>query len=441
MGLLDGKVALVTGAGAGLGRAVALCLAAEGARVFAISIVRAELDELAALAAESSLTVATIEADVGDEADTSRVAGIVLGEDDRLDLLVNNAGVIAVKPIEETEPAEWDRILRTNLRGPYLYCRAFVPAMTRRREGTIINVTSMSSQGVRRRGRLLPVEVRPRGVDADARARPSPGTSGCAASTRVSRCTPMSMLTYDEEAKRGWVDPAAIAPGFARLAATADQRISGRRFDVWQVAHEGVAERTHREQPPPPEGEHGVSRFGFVRGRTVQAIPVILGVTIVSFFLLHLVPGDPARQILGQHYTLKAAAEIHHKLGLDQPLWTQYKLFMERLVHGNLGDSLYYHAPVADLIRQRLPVTLWLAFYATLIAIVISVPLATLSALHQNGVVDQSVRATFLLAFAMPPFWVGLVLILLLSLQVHAFPVAGYGSGFFDHLYNLFCRR
>jgi len=144
MGLLGGKVALVTGAGAGLGRAVALGLAAEGAHVFGISIVAAELEELAAAAGDSGVRVETIHADVGDEADTRRVAETVFAGQDRLDLLVNNAGVIAVKPIEETEPTEWDRILRTNLRGPYLYCRAFVPAMKRRHEGTIINVTSQS---------------------------------------------------------------------------------------------------------------------------------------------------------------------------------------------------------------------------------------------------------------------------------------------------------
>ena len=243
MGLLDGKVALVTGAGAGLGRAVALCLAAEGARVFAISIVRAELDELAAVAAESSLTVATIEADVGDEADTSRVAGIVLGEDDRLDLLVNNAGVIAVKPIEETEPAEWDRILRTNLRGPYLYCRAFVPAMKRRREGTIINVTSMSGvKGFVGEAAYCPSKFGLEGLTQTLALELEPWhIRVCSVHPGVAMRTPMSMLTYDEEAKRGWVDPAAIAPGFARLAATPDQSISGRRFDVWQVAHEGVA--------------------------------------------------------------------------------------------------------------------------------------------------------------------------------------------------------
>lgn len=243
MGLLEGKVALVTGAGAGLGRAVALCLAAEGARVFAISIVRAELDELAETAAGSGLSVATIEADVGDEADTARVADIVLEEQDRLDVLVNNAGVIAVKPIEETEPVEWDRILRTNLRGPYLYCRVFIPAMKRRREGTIINVTSMSGvKGFVGEAAYCPSKFGLEGLTQTLALELAPWhIRVCSVHPGVAMRTPMSMLTYDEEAKSAWVDPAEIAPGFARLAATPDQRISGRRFDVWQVAREGVA--------------------------------------------------------------------------------------------------------------------------------------------------------------------------------------------------------
>jgi peptide/nickel transport system permease protein len=181
-----------------------------------------------------------------------------------------------------------------------------------------------------------------------------------------------------------------------------------------------------------------MTRFSFVGGRTVQAIPVVLGVTIISFFVLRLIPGDPTVVMLGTHWTPARAAQLRANLGLNKPIWEQYYLFMNHLFHGDLGQSLYYRAPVAHLITQRLPVTLWLAVYATVIALLISIPLATVSALRRDGVVDQGVRATFLVTFAMPPFWVGLVLILLLSLDVHVFPVSGYGSGVVDHVYNLF---
>jgi NAD(P)-dependent dehydrogenase (short-subunit alcohol dehydrogenase family) len=242
MGLLDGKVALVTGAGAGLGRAVALCLAAEGADVLAVSIVAGELDELAATAASSALPVEPIEADVGDEAHTQRVADAVLGRHGRLDVLVNNAGVIAVKPIEETDPAEWDRILRTNLRGPYLYCRAFVPSMKQQRAGTIINVSSLSGvMGFVGEAAYCPSKFGLEGLTQTLALELAPwGIRVCSVHPGVAMRTPMSMTTYDDAAKRDWVDPAEIAPGFARLAASPDDGISGHRFDAWRVAQEGV---------------------------------------------------------------------------------------------------------------------------------------------------------------------------------------------------------
>jgi len=156
---------------------------------------------------------------------------------------VNNAGVIAVKPIEETEPAEWDRILRTNLRGPYLYCRAFVPAMKLRNDGTIINVTSMSGvMGFVGEAAYCPSKFGLEGLTQTLAIELAPWRIRvCSVHPGVAMRTPMSMTTYDDAAKRDWVDPAEIAPGFVRLAATTDQSISGRRFDVWRVAHEGVA--------------------------------------------------------------------------------------------------------------------------------------------------------------------------------------------------------
>lgn len=181
-----------------------------------------------------------------------------------------------------------------------------------------------------------------------------------------------------------------------------------------------------------------MGRFGFIGGRLLQAIPVVLGVTIVSFFILRLIPGDPVLVMLGTHYTAARAAQLRANLGLDKPVWEQYYLFMRHLVQGNLGDSVYYRIPVGNLVWQRLPVTLWLAAYSTVIAIVISVPLATLSALRRNRAADQVTRTVFLLAFAMPPFWIGLVLILVFSLHWHLLPISGYGANLPDHLLNLF---
>lgn len=181
-----------------------------------------------------------------------------------------------------------------------------------------------------------------------------------------------------------------------------------------------------------------MERFGFVGGRLLLMIPVVTGITIITFFILRLIPGDPVVVMLGIHSTPQAAAALRASLGLNKPLWDQYLLFMNNLLHVNLGDSVYYHLPVATLIGQRLPATLWLVLYSAVLALLISVPLATISAVHKDGLVDQLVRGTFLLTFAMPGFWVGLILILVFSLRLHLFPVSGYGEGIGGHLWALF---
>lgn len=181
-----------------------------------------------------------------------------------------------------------------------------------------------------------------------------------------------------------------------------------------------------------------MERFSFVGGRLLLMIPVVIGITIITFFILRLIPGDPVVVMLGIHSTPQAAAALRAALGLNKPLWDQYLLFMNNLLHINLGDSIYYHLPVATLIGQRLPATLWLVVYSAVLALLISVPLATLSAVYKDGIVDQLVRGTFLLTFAMPGFWVGLILILVFSLRLHLFPVSGYGEGVGGHLWALF---
>jgi peptide/nickel transport system permease protein len=178
--------------------------------------------------------------------------------------------------------------------------------------------------------------------------------------------------------------------------------------------------------------------MSFVGRRLVQLVPVALGVTIIVFFMIHLIPGDPARTILGLHATPQKIAILHREFGLDKPLINQYWLFLDRLVHGNLGQSLFYGVPARGLILQRLPATLWLVIYAAVLAIVISVPLAMLAASKRDGVRDQIVRAVPLLGLGMPPFWVGFLLIYGFGISLKWFPVGGYGAGFAGHLHSMF---
>ena len=181
-----------------------------------------------------------------------------------------------------------------------------------------------------------------------------------------------------------------------------------------------------------------MGRMSFVLHRLLLLIPVAVGVTVVVFFMIHLIPGDPARTILGIHATPRAIAILHQQWGLDRPLISQYWLFVDRLVHGNLGLSLYYGVPVGGLVLGRLPVTLWLLCYAIVLTVVISVPLAMLAASRKDGVRDHLVRAVPVLGLGMPAFWVGLMLQYGLAISLRWFPVTGFGSGFGGHLRSMF---
>ena len=178
---------------------------------------------------------------------------------------------------------------------------------------------------------------------------------------------------------------------------------------------------------------------GYVVRRLLQLVPIALGVTILVFFLIHLVPGDPAATILGNQATPERIALLHHEWGLDRPIWVQYAKFMSRIAHGNLGDSLFYGVSAGHLVLQRLPVTLWLIGLGVLLSVAIAVPLAAVAATHRDRLPDHVVRAVPLVGLGFPPFWVGIVLLLVFGLNLgRAFPVGGYGSGFLGHLHSMF---
>src|SRR5262249_26204340 len=140
-----------------------------------------------------------------------------------------------------------------------------------------------------------------------------------------------------------------------------------------------------------------MGRMSFVWHRLLLLVPVAFGVTVIVFFMVHLIPGDPARTILGVHATPRAVALLHHQWHLDQPLLNQYLLFLDGMVQGNLGQWLVTASTVSSRIGRDLPPTLWLLGYGAVLAIVISVPLATVAASRQDGVRDHLVRVVPLL--------------------------------------------
>ena len=177
----------------------------------------------------------------------------------------------------------------------------------------------------------------------------------------------------------------------------------------------------------------------YVLRRLLQLVPIALGVTVLVFFLIHLVPGDPARTILGNQATPQRIALLRHSWGLDRPLYVQYGKFMDRVVHGNVGDSLFYGVSAGHLVLQRLPVTLWLIGFGTLLSILLAVPLAAIAARNRDRVPDHLVRVVPLVGLGFPPFWLGIILLLVFGLHLgRPFPVGGYGSGFVGHLHSMF---
>jgi peptide/nickel transport system permease protein len=182
-----------------------------------------------------------------------------------------------------------------------------------------------------------------------------------------------------------------------------------------------------------------MDRLSYIVRRLLQMIPVIFGCTLVVFFMVHLIPGDPARTMLGIRATPQGVAQLHKQWGLDKPLWEQYTSYLGKLLHGDMGTSLFYHLDVRTLIMDRIGPTLWLLLFATLLSVLIAVPLATLAATKKDSFRDQVIRFVPMFGLGMPPFWIGIIFLLVFSLNTgRFFPVGGYGHGFTGHIHSMF---
>jgi peptide/nickel transport system permease protein len=176
----------------------------------------------------------------------------------------------------------------------------------------------------------------------------------------------------------------------------------------------------------------------YIARRLVQLIPVVFGITLVLFFMLRLIPGDPASVMLGERATDAAVARLNHELGLDQPIYIQYVLFLRQLATFNLGTSIRYQIPVAGLLGQRLLVSLSVVAVTLVLTCAISLPLGILAALKKDSLLDNLVRSSLMVMMLMPSFWVGILLIIFFSVHLGAFPVSGIGRGPLDNLWHLF---
>jgi peptide/nickel transport system permease protein len=159
--------------------------------------------------------------------------------------------------------------------------------------------------------------------------------------------------------------------------------------------------------------------------RVLQAIVVVIGVTIVVFVTIHLIPGGPARALLGPRATQSQIRAFIDQNGYNRPLPVQYLDFLGRLAHGNLGYSDYYNQSVNSLLAQDLPKTLVLVGASLIIALAIAIPLGILQAVKRNKPVDHLLTGLSFIGYSMPTFWVGILLITAFSVKLTLFPSEG----------------
>ena len=172
--------------------------------------------------------------------------------------------------------------------------------------------------------------------------------------------------------------------------------------------------------------------------RLFQLLPVLLGIAVVTFLLLKLTPGDPARLLVGDRASPEALAAARHEYGLDRPWPVQLTSYFGKLMQADLGQSIRFRKPVADLILQFLPPTVFLVLFVLALTIPTTLLLAVAAARDQGGWTDQAIRVFGVCGFTVPVFWVAIMLSRLLGVQLGWFPVSGYGTGFFEHLHHLF---
>lgn len=175
----------------------------------------------------------------------------------------------------------------------------------------------------------------------------------------------------------------------------------------------------------------------YITKRILVAVPVLIGISIVAFFLIRLVPGDTITALLGANYNPEQAAALRAEYGLDKPLVVQYFIWITNLFKGDLGQSFFTNQGVLISIVERLPVTLELMIMSFLYSVFIAIPLGAAASLKKNSLLDYTASFLGLLGVSIPNFWLGTLFILVFSLLLGWFPSGGFVSFFEDPLLNL----
>jgi peptide/nickel transport system permease protein len=181
---------------------------------------------------------------------------------------------------------------------------------------------------------------------------------------------------------------------------------------------------------------------GYLLRRLLQLIPVLFGISLVVFLIMALLPGDPALAILGPYATPESLASLRRELGLDQPLWRRYLIWLGNLLQGDLGRSITLQRPVIDEIAERIGPTLLLAGSALVLSVIMGLLAGIVAAVHRRGWQDHLLTLAVLLGISTPQFWLALLLILVFAVWLGWLPVSGMlavysGGGWADLLRHL----
>ncbi len=168
--------------------------------------------------------------------------------------------------------------------------------------------------------------------------------------------------------------------------------------------------------------------FRYIMRRILLAIPLILGISFLVFGLMYLAPGDPVRMLAGREASPEVIADIRQEWGFDKPFVVQYFMWLGKVLRGDMGRSVISGLPVSYLIKARLPYTLKLNFWATLLGLAIAFPLGVLAAARRQTWVDYTASALALVGMSMPSFWLSLVLIIVFAVKLNWLPTSGTGT-------------
>lgn len=166
----------------------------------------------------------------------------------------------------------------------------------------------------------------------------------------------------------------------------------------------------------------------YIIRRLISMIPVLIGITLITFILINVVPGDPVVNMMGKRVDAQTIANIRHQLGLDRPLYIQYFDFLFKAMRGDFGKSFYNHQDVMETILQRFPVTVKLSLSSMIVAVIIGISVGIISSVKQYTFFDHSSMIIALMGISAPVFWVALILQLIFGLKLKWLPISGYSG-------------